>query len=226
MFAQLIQGRTSDAETVGAALDRWMEDVQPGSVGWLGSTMGVADDGRFVAVARFESAEAAARNSERPEQSRWWEETQRLFDGEVTFADSEDVEVDMAGDPDAAGFVQVMRGRVTDRARAKELMAAMSSQDFADFRPEILGSVMINHGPDRWTQVIYFTSEAAAREGERKEAPPEIQAAMEEMMALSPDPVDFIDLRQPLMYSPSAGGVNLPGPREAADTAREAERAT
>ena len=81
MFAQLIQGRTSDAEAVRTALDTWMQELQPGSIGWLGSTIGVADDGRFVAVARFESAEAAARNSERPEQSRWWEETQRLFDG-------------------------------------------------------------------------------------------------------------------------------------------------
>src|SRR3712207_909784 len=100
MFAQLIQGRTSDADAVRTALDTWMTEVQPGAVGWLGSTIGVADDGRVDALARFESAEAAARNSARPEQSRWWEQTQRIFDGDVTFADSEDVEVDLAGDPD------------------------------------------------------------------------------------------------------------------------------
>jgi hypothetical protein len=226
MFAQVIQGRTSDADAMRAAMDRWMEDVQPGSIGWLGSTVGVADDGRFVAVARFESAEAAARNSERPEQSRWWEETQRLFDGEVTFADSEDVEVDLSGDPDRAGFVQVMQGRVTDPARAKELVARMSTQDMADFRPEILGSAMINHDPDRWTQVIYFTSEAEAREGERKEAPPEVQAVMEELMALSPEPPDFIDLRQPVMQSPPASGVELPGQRGAAEAAEKVQPAT
>ena len=226
MFAQVIQGRTSDAEAMRAALERWMEELQPGSVGWLGSTIGVADDGRFVAVARFESAEAAARNSERPEQSRWWEETQRLFDGEVTFADSEDVEVDLAGDPDRAGFVQVMQGRVTDRARAKELVARMSTQDMADFRPEILGSVMINHEPDRWTHVIYFTSEAEAREGERKEAPPEMQAAMEELMALSPEPPDYLDLRQPSTYSPPSAAGAVPGPRAAAEEAEKAEHAT
>src|SRR3712207_1816731 len=206
MFAQLIQGRTSDAEAVRTAMDRWMQELQPGSIGWLGSTVGVADDGRFVAVARFESAEAAARNSARPEQSRWWEETQRLFDGEVTFADSEDVELDLTGDPDRAGFVQVMQGRVTDRARMKELLAQMSSEEMADFRPDILGSVMINHGPDRWTQVLYFTSEAEAREGERKEAPPHVQAVMEELMALGPEPIEFIDLRQPLLHSPPAAG--------------------
>ncbi len=226
MFAQLIQGRTSDAEAVRTALDTWMQELQPGSIGWLGSTIGVADDGRFVAVARFESAEAAARNSERPEQSRWWEETRRLFDGEVTFADSEDVEVDLSGDPDRAGFVQVMQGRVTDPARAKELASRMSSQDMADFRPDVLGSVMVYHAPDRWTQVIYFTSEAEAREGERKEAPPELQAVMEELMALSPEPTEFIDLRQPLMQSPPAPGQAVPGPRGAAEAADEARTVT
>ena len=226
MFAQLIQGRTSDAEAVRTALDTWMQELQPGSVGWLGSTIGVADDGRFVAVARFESAEAASRNSERPEQSRWWEETQRLFDGEVTFADSEDVEVHLTGDPDRAGFVQVMQGRVTDRARAKELVAQLFTEDMADFRPEILGSMIINYEPDRWAQVIYFTSEAEAREGERKEAPPEAQAVIEQLMALSPEPFDFIDLRRPLLYSPPAAGAGLPGPREAAEAAEEVERST
>ena len=220
MFAQVIQGRTSDATAVRAAMDRWVEELMPASIGWLGTTIGVADDGRVVAVARFESADAAARNSERPEQSRWWEETQRLFDGEVTFADSEDVDVDLAGDPERAGFVQVMLGRVTDRARAKELMAGMSTQDMADFRPEILGSVMINHEPDSWTQVIYFTSEAEAREGEAKEAPPAVQAVMEELMTLSPEPPEFIDLRQPLMYGRPVSGVDVPGPRGAAEATR------
>jgi hypothetical protein len=226
MFAQLIQGRTSDAEAVRTAVDRWMEELQPGSIGWLGSTIGVADDGRFLAVARFESAAAAARNAERPEQSRWWEETQRLFDGEVTFDDSEDIQVDLSGDPDRAGFVQVMQGRMTDRERAKELVAQMSGEDMADYRPDILGSVMINYEPDRWVQVIYFTSEAEAREGERREAPPEMQAVMEQLMALTPEPPDFIDLRRPLLYSPPAAGAGLPGPREAAEAAEEVQRPT
>ena len=141
----------------------------------------------------------------------------------MTFADSEDVAVDMAGDPDRAGFVQVMQGRVTDPARAKEIVARMSTADLAGFRPEILGSVMINHPPDRWTQVIYFTSEAEAREGERKEVPPEMQAAMEELMALSPEPPDYIDLRQPSTYSPPAAGT-VPGPRASAEAAEEVKQ--
>ena len=35
------------------------------------------------------------------------------------------------------------------------------------------------------TMAVYFTSEAEAREGERKEPPPELQARMDELAALS-----------------------------------------
>jgi hypothetical protein len=203
MFAQVIQGRTSDAEGLRAALDRWLEELRPGSIGWLGSTIGITDDGTVIAVARFESAEAADRNGQRPEQGRWWEETSRLFDGEVSFRDSEDVTVDLQGDPDQAGFVQVMQGRVTDPGRAKEIMAQMPTELMAEYRPDVLGSVAIGHDDGEWTQVLYFTSEAEAREGERKEAPQELQNAMEEMGKLSVGETTFLDLRQPLLQSAS-----------------------
>jgi hypothetical protein len=202
MFAQVIQGRTSDAGGVRAALDRWLQELRPGAVGWLGSTIGVTDDGTFVAVARFESADAAARNAQRPEQSRWWEETSRLFDGEVEFRDSEDVVVDLQGDPDQAGFVQVMQGRVTDADRAKEVMARIPGDVMAAYRPDVLGSVLIGHEDGAWTQVIYFTSEADAREGERKEPPEEFQDVMKEMAELSVGETAYLDLRQPLLPSP------------------------
>src|ERR1700747_4456 len=67
MFVQVIQGHVSDAAQARAQLDRWAEEVAPGAVGWLGSTSGVTDDGRLVALARFESDEAARPNSDRPE---------------------------------------------------------------------------------------------------------------------------------------------------------------
>jgi hypothetical protein len=203
MFVQVIQGRTSDEEALRAASDRWMKELASEATGWLGSTLGVSDDGRAIAIARFESAAAAQRNSQRPEQTRWWEETQPLFDGEPTFLDSEDVTVDLRGDPDRAGFVQVMQGRVTDAARAKELLGRIPSEDMAAFRPEVLGSMSIGHDDGRWTQVLYFTSEEEAREGERKEPPPEFQAVMAEMAELSVGPLDFVDLRRPVLESPS-----------------------
>jgi hypothetical protein len=202
MFAQVIQGRTSDPQGLRAAMDRWVRELAPGAVGWLGSTGGVTEDGRFIEVARFESAEAADRNSHRPEQSQWWEEMSRRIDGDATFHDSEDVTVDLQGDPDRAGFVQIMQGKVTDAARAKELMGRMNADDMAGLRPDILGSVSIGEDDGEWTQVLYFTSEAEAREGERKEMPPEAQAVMAEMMKISVGPPDFFDLREPTLDSP------------------------
>ncbi len=201
MFVQVIQGRVPDAEQVRAAFDRWFEEVAPGASGWLGSTAGVTDDGRFIGLARFESEEAARGNSDRPEQDQWWTDTSTLFTGAATFRDSSDVTVDVIGDPDTAGFVQVMQGRGTDPDRAKELMAQGSSE-WAAFRPDIIASVGVGHDGGAYTMAIYFTSEEAAREGERKEPPPELKAQMEEMNALNVGEPEFFDLKQPWIYTP------------------------
>ncbi len=225
MFVQVIQGKVADAAAARARLEQWKAELAPGAVGWLGSTAGVTENGEFIALARFESEEAARRNSDRPEQSAWWEETRKVFTAEPEFHDSTRVDVEVVGDPDQAGFVQVMQGRTSDPARARELMND-DSIDWQGFRPDILGSVSVEHDGDAWTMALYFTSEAEAREGERKEAPPEVQAVMEQLMALSPEPPDFIDLRQPRLYSPPAAGTGLPGPRGAAEAAEEVERST
>jgi hypothetical protein len=201
MFVQVIQGQVRDAGQVREAFDRWQRELAPGADGWVGSTAGVTDDGRFIALARFESEEAARRNSDRPEQGAWWADTAKLFDGEATFADSDDVVVDLSGDPDTAGFVQVMRGRTTNPERARELMAS-DSPGWEGFRPDILGSVSANHGGGAWTMAIYFTSEAEAREGEAKPPPPEVAAEMEEMMSLSAGPPEYFDLRDPWLSTP------------------------
>jgi hypothetical protein len=102
MFIQVIRGEVSDPEQVHAALDLWSEQLAAGAPGWLGSTAGVTEDGRFVALARFESEDAARRNSDRHEQGQWWMETSKLFGGEVIFRDSSDVSADLNGDPDRA----------------------------------------------------------------------------------------------------------------------------
>jgi hypothetical protein len=49
---------------------------------------------------------------------------------------------------------------------------------------------------------VYFVSEAEARQGERKEPPPELQAQMEEMAALSVGEPGFFNPRQPWLYAP------------------------
>jgi hypothetical protein len=201
VFVQVIQGQVADAGKLRAALDRWAQEVAPGATGWLGSTAGVTDDGRFVALARFESEQAARRNSDRPEQDQWWTETAKLLTGEATFRDSSDVTLDLPGNPDDAGFVQIIQGRGSDPDRARELMA-QDSTDWAAFRPEILGSVAVGHEGGAYTMAVYFTSEAAAREGERKEPPPELKAQMDEMAALSVGEPEYFDLTRPWLYSP------------------------
>ena len=201
MFVQVIRGRVSDPKQVHAELDRWSEQLAAGAPGWLGSTAGVTDDGQFVGLARFESEEAARRNSDRPGQGQWWTETSKLFTGEVIFRDSSDVTVDVNGDPDAAGFVQVMQGRGSEPERARELMA-QNPDDWAAFRPDVIGSVVVGHEGGAYTMAMYFTSEEAAREGERKEPPPQLKAQMEEMNQLSIGEPEFLDLRQPWLSSP------------------------
>ena len=201
MFVQVIQGQVADAAQMRAAMDRWAEELAPGATGWLGSTAGVTEDGRFIALARFESEEAARRNSGRPEQDRWWAETAKLFSGEATFKDSSDVTVDVSGEPDRAGFVQVIQGRGSDPDRARELMSQDSSE-WAAFRPDIIASVAVGHEGGGYTMALYFTSEEEAREGERKEPPPELKAQMDEMAALSVGEPEFFDLKQPWRYAP------------------------
>jgi hypothetical protein len=202
MFVQVIQGRTSNPQGLDAALNQWVQDLAPTATGWLGSTSGVTEDGRAIAVVRFESEDDARRNSDRPEQGQWWSETAKLFDGEATFQDSNDVTVDVQGDPDQAGFVQVMQGRSSDPERARQLMD-QDADKWNAFRPDMLGSVSVGHQDGGYTMVMYFTTEAEAREGERKELPPELQAQMEEMGKLTVGETEFFDLKQPAIISPN-----------------------
>jgi hypothetical protein len=202
VFVQVIQGRVSDPERLHAALDRWNRELAQGASGWLGSTAGVTEDGRFIGLVRFESQDAARRNSDRPEQDRWWRETAALFDGEPVFHDSDDVVLDTPGDPDRAGFVQVMQGRGTDPDRARELMS-QDADKWAAFRPDVLGSVAAQYDDGAYTMAIYFTSEAEAREGERKQPPPELKAQMDKMNELTVGEPEFFDLKQPWLYAPA-----------------------
>ena len=196
MFVQVIEGRTTDAEGLARQLDRWQAEVRPGAVGYLGVTSGVSEDGRSIAIVRFESEEAARANSERPEQSSWWADTEKYFDGEVDFTESSDVTEYLGGGTDDAGFVQVMKVAGIDRATVERLDA--SFDDFAALRPDLLGGLRVWTAPDGYVEAAYFTNEAEARAGEQAELPEEVQAAMaefEEVMANT----EFIDLKDPLL---------------------------
>ena len=200
MFAQVIQGKVTDRSALRAAMDRWLSDVAPGSIGWLGSTGGVTDDGRFILLARFSSQEEAMRNSDRPEQDAWWSETSKLFDGEATFKNSTAVDEDLAGNPDDARFVQFVLGKVRDPDRARELMSR-DPQAWTQLRPDLLGTVTAVHEGGEMTTAAYFTSEQDAREGESKEVPQELQEGMAEIDALTVGEPEFLDIKEPWLDS-------------------------
>jgi hypothetical protein len=202
VFVQIIQGQVDDASALQAALDRWVSDLADDATGWLGTTAGVTDDGTSLLVARFESEEVARRNSDRPEQDQWWSETSQLFRGEATFSESTEVDVDLMGDPDQAGFVQVIRSTATDPNRVRELMKT-DVGDFREFRPDLLGTLTAVHDGGVMTTVAYFTSEEEARVGEQKEPPAEWMAAMQEMQELSVGEPEYFDLRSPWLASPA-----------------------
>jgi hypothetical protein len=199
MFVQLIEGTTSDPDGLRRQLETWEREVKPGAIGFLGSSGGVADDGTFFMAARFESPEAAKRNSDRPEQDTWWKETEKYLDG-VTFVESTDVETWGAGGSDEAGFVQVMQATTTDPARLKALDDEFQ-RTMGSMRPDIIGGLTIDHGAGRTTSIAYFTSEAEAREGERKEMPPEMAKVFSEWQSLMQD-TRYIDLTDPFLSSP------------------------
>jgi hypothetical protein len=194
MFAQVIKGKARDAAAVRKQGQKWAEEVKPGAEGFLGSTGGVAQDGTFITVARFESEEAARKNSDRAEQGQWWKETEQYLE-DVSFEDSTDVDDILGGGSDDAGFVQFMQGKVSDKAKARELGSQLEPM-LRENRPDVLGGVVVWHGDDRFTQVMYFKSESEARQ---RESSPENQGPPEEWQNLFSD-MSYIDVTEPELH--------------------------
>jgi hypothetical protein len=198
MFIQVIQGRATNPDGIRGELDRWRAELAPGAEGWLGSTGGITDDGRFIGVVRFQSEELARRNSDRPEQGAWWSELSKHL-AEVVFHDSARVHTYKEGGSDQAGFVQVIQGHTEEMERLAELGRAQE-QTLANQAPHILGMTVAEHAdrPGDFTQTVYFTSEEEARRFERErpaESEPEILGLMRDLR--------YFDLREPWLDSPS-----------------------
>jgi hypothetical protein len=179
MFIQVIEGKTNDADKLHRQLEVWERDLMPGAIGYLGSTGGCTSTGDCILIARFESEDAAKRNSDRPEQDAWWSETERCFDGPVRFHDTVDVQVMAHGDLDGAHFVQVMEGHVSDHDRAVAL-GEESDPILTDARPDLLGAVTAFFDDGEFTEVAYFTSEEDARRAETGPVPDEAAPMLEE----------------------------------------------
>ena len=195
MFVQFIDGPVDDASAWRRQLERWQDQCADGAVGWLGTTAGVSDDGQGFVAARFESAEAARANSERPVQSAWWSETASCLRGPASFEDCDEVATLRGGGSDTAGFVQVIRGQINDVDAGRELFLEEMA---ADIRPDVLGGIL-GWGQDGcYTMVVYFSSEQDARAGEQEPTEDDFQ---DRMTALHDRPPRFLDLSQPWMWS-------------------------
>jgi hypothetical protein len=199
MFIQVIQGKVSDEAGLRRCMEKWMQDLQPGAVGYLGTTAGTSDDGTYLALARFESAEAARRNSARPEQGAWWAETEKCFAGEVTFMDCDNVNQWLDGGSDDAGFVQIMEGHTKDAKRMLQLLTE-AGERIHGLRPEIIGGTFATYGDDGFVEAVYFTSEAEARDHEKMTIPDDLRALFDEEQALAGD-ISYFDLHQPMLAS-------------------------
>lgn len=199
MFVQVIQGRVRDTAAARATMDRWLTDLQPGAVGWLGGTFGFTDDGVLCAIVRFDSERAAQLNSSRPEQVAWWAEMEQHFEGPVSFHDCADVQLLVGGGSDEAGFVQLIQGRVVDRDRVHTLMDR-AGQVISEYRHDVLGATVAIDQDGFFTEAVFFTSEADAREGEKQEMPAAVQELVDEEAALVQD-VQFLDLHVPWFAS-------------------------
>jgi hypothetical protein len=196
MFIQIIQGRCTRQDELHAVLDRWPRELGPGAEGWLGGTYGFTDDDQLIAVVRFESREAAAANSDRPEQGAWAERLNALMDGPLEFHDCDDVTLLFDGGSDDAGFVQVIRGKVDDPARLRRLMTD-GQAELRRMRPDILGATLALEPDGTFTETVAFTDEASARSGEGQEPPAEVRADLDYAM----QGATFYDLHHPWFSS-------------------------
>ena len=207
MFIQIIQGQCKDPDRLHQLTEEWRETIGQTAAGWLGGTYGITDDGEFVGVVRFESREAAARNSTKPEQDAWWRRMQECFDGEVSFHDCDNATMFLDGGSDDAGFVQVIQGRVSDPEKFRQFMDQPMDM-LHEQRPEIIGGTIAMQ-PDGWfTETVAFRTEAEAREGERKDMPEDLRRAWEEEMSLMQD-VTYKDLHRPWFASAPRSGMPM-----------------
>ena len=202
MFVQVIQAKATDPQAVRQRWEAWEKELKAGAEGYLGGTGGIAEDGTFIISARFESEEAARKNSDRPEQGEWWQETERYLESPA-FYDCKDVDEWKGGGSDTAGFVQVIQGSVSEKDQMRADMKKMS--DMTDNRDDVIGGIIAWGPNDGFSQFVYFNSEEEARAGEAaasdQEWPPEAQEMWQRWQANTSD-MKYIDLKEPWFSAP------------------------
>lgn len=100
-----------------------------------------------------------------------------------------------SGDPTAAGFVQVIRATVPDRARFEAVEESLGPA-FVAHRPDFLAGYRVWLSDSELVAVDFFSSEAEARAGEAKEMPDELRRGFADWMASLED-VEWLNLPDP-----------------------------
>jgi hypothetical protein len=197
MFIQVITGKVEDAEGFKRQTDRWKDELRPDAKGFLGSTSGTTSDGRFITIARFENEELARQNSDDDRQSAWYAEFEKTV-SDVRFLDLIDADEWKGGGSNDAGFVQVMVGKVKDVSKAKELDKKMGESMPDDWRPDLIGGTAGYTSSGEFANTMYFTTEAEAREGEKKmTAEMENMPEMAEWGQIMDGEIEYFDLNEP-----------------------------
>jgi hypothetical protein len=202
MFIRVIQGRATNPPGIRRDLGRWQRLLAADADGWLGSTMGITEDGWSITVVRFASEAQARRNSDRPEQREWWRDASQHL-ARVVVHDAPEVHLYRDGGADEAGFVQVIQGHSDDLEGMAGLVRDQE-EVLARGAPYILGMTVAEHAdrPGDFTQIVYFTSEQDARQFHPVPAAAADEPAQEERRRLMTE-LRCFDLRDPQLLSPS-----------------------
>lgn len=198
MFAQFIAARTSDREAYNEHIRRWYQEQSSQAEGWLLGVGGVTARGESLMLILFESEEQARRNSDRPEQGHWWQALLTCLEGAPEVIDSAAVDRYGSGDLMQAGFVQFIRAQVSDQERMRSMSQEMAG-DMLELRPDILGGITLWY-PGGSVDVVGFTSEAEARQGEQRQIPADFEEKWGEISSLMSD-MRYYDMAQPVLMS-------------------------
>jgi hypothetical protein len=196
MFVQIFAGPVADRDLFAREAERWGAELRPGAEGWVGGLWGISPDGEAIGIAEFESEEAARANSDRPEQGEWWSAIEPAFES-VTFYDCPEVDTMERDGAPRPGFVQIIDGRVKDKAAARTMMTEHEG-DLMQARPDIVSGLMAWRGGDgEFCQIMAFTSEDEAHRGEQRMPDDEVG---QQYMAMMADEPTFIDLPEPHFF--------------------------
>jgi hypothetical protein len=158
---QYVEARVTDRDEALRGLDRLSRAV-PRPASGVG---GVTGDGRLLVVLHHQMEESALGTG----LPGWWEELKPACTGEPRVHPAKEVTPFVHALPTQAGFAQVIRARVADRAAFERVLAA-DAEWLARERPEISGGMLAWHDAEHMTLVVCFRDEASARAGEAKNA--------------------------------------------------------